>query len=116
MRIDVQIISNNILQRVPCIMVKVKNYRYLFNTPEQHCRFLTWQYNKIAKPLKIFYTKYDSNTLGGLLPLIIEVYTRKKALDTVLYFDKNSFKYFSSIWFKLANQILHFSFCDMFSG
>lgn len=75
MKLQVQVIANNILQSVPSIYIQsshgTKFNKIIFNIPEQHTRYAP--NNKIiyTPGMSVFFTKFSAGSMAGLMKLFL---------------------------------------------
>lgn len=95
MRIEVQVIANSVLQRVPAVVLKIKSNQYIFNTPELFNRYSSkHHFSYGSRRINIFYTQHNSDAMGGLITTVSSLLYSNKTYGTKIFAGSHATKYF----------------------
>ena len=65
--------------------------------------------------MSIFFTKYNSEAMGGIISTMLDIFSQNKSYGTSFYTNESMFKYLEELKYFLGYRILPFSYCNMFS-
>lgn len=75
MRYVVQLLANNLLQEIPSVLIayqhSTENAKYLFNTPEQQCRYAPCNSILFSSGMSVFFTRLNADSMAGLVRMCL---------------------------------------------
>ena len=118
MKLLIQVISNNPLQKVPSILINAENFKYIWNIPEHFNRFIEIHHlTNLKPPIAVFFTKACINSMGGLIPFLAEgVKSRLSANASRFYVRGRMYDYMRELRYKLGVLMLPYSYFNLDTG
>lgn len=110
---ELQLIANSLKQEIPTISVRAHSFRYIFNMQENYFRFSKRFNQHSSAGMAIFATNYKSETMGALVPLVLQLHLKRQAYNTRFYLNSKSYQYACYAKRFLGLRMLHCSLYDL---